>query len=496
MMENNPQGFKELQPGSVLNAGKYIIEKKLGEGGFGITYKAVQTGLYRPVCIKEYFLAGRCVRNTQARTVHLQGISEEMYEKYRLAFVKEAQTVASLHHPNIVEVIDIFDENNTSYMVMSFIEGRSLQDIVDTNGPLSYPDAVNYMAQVTSAVEYIHKHNILHRDIKPENIMVTADYKAILIDFGSAREFEQDKTQVHTTMLTHGYAPPEQYTANSKKGSYTDIYALGATLYFILTGKVPLEAAARWTEELVEPKQLNPSIPDEGNRTIMKAMKLKKEERYQLVQDFMKDLKNMHGGASGEGNGGSSQPKTKRWMLWIVLAAVLLAGTVIVTYKLVQGNSPASEVEDAYVQKLKDNYNQAIGDFNLKNSWIVIDRGNDMGEQGHVIDALKALKIIEECEADTYFSKLGEEPVFESKLYLYREKLDSAKINILNVYGKILSDGDSDELSNRMRDRLIYIEYMLDQTSQNSVLDVQIRPNDEMSEKARNRAQADILAFR
>lgn len=496
MNENNELTFKELQPGTSLNTGKYIIEKKIGEGGFGITYKAVQTGLNRAVCIKEYFLAGRCMRNTQAKTVHLQGISDEKYEKYRQAFVKEAQTLASLRHPNIVEVIDIFDENNTSYMVMNFIEGRSLQCIVDANGPLSYPEAVNYMAQITDAVRYIHEHNILHRDIKPENIMVTADYKAILIDFGSAREFEQDKTQMHTTMLTHGYAPPEQYTANSKKGSYTDIYALGATLYFILTGKVPLEAAARSIEEITEPKQLNPSIPNEGNRTIMKAMKLKKEERYQLVQDFMNDLKNMHGGGSGEGNGGSSQPKTKRWILWVVLAAVLLAGTALATYKIVQGNSPASEVEDAYIQKLKDNYDQAVGDFNLKNSWIVVDRENDMGKQGHVIDALKALKIIEECEADTYFSKLGEEPAFESKLYLYREKLDSAKINILNVYGKILSDGDSDELSDRMRDRLIYIEYMLDQTSQESVLDVQIRPNDEMFEKARNRAQAEILKYR
>lgn len=484
MMENNPQGFKELQPGSVLNAGKYIIEKKLGEGGFGITYKAVQTGLYRPVCIKEYFLAGRCVRNTQARTVHLQGISEEMYEKYRLAFVKEAQTVASLHHPNIVEVIDIFDENNTSYMVMSFIEGRSLQDIVDTNGPLSYPDAVNYMAQVTSAVEYIHKHNILHRDIKPENIMVTADYKAILIDFGSAREFEQDKTQVHTTMLTHGYAPPEQYTANSKKGSYTDIYALGATLYFILTGKVPLEAAARWTEELVEPKQLNPSIPDEGNRTIMKAMKLKKEERYQLVQDFMKDLKNMHGGASGEGNGGSSQPKTKRWILWVVLAAVLLAGTVVATYKLVQGNSPASEIEVAYIQTLKNNHKKAVDEFDRMSKNIVEDKFGKPGVQIWVIGAHDWLKTIEQCENDSLnlFRKTGEEPVFEGKLKLYREKLEEAKTKLYNnindrqdkdeFYG-----GESNPLFDDLRDRLKVIDDMQKQTEDGTVLnDVLISP--------------------
>lgn len=477
MMENNPQGFKELQPGSVLNAGKYIIEKKLGEGGFGITYKAVQTGLYRPVCIKEYFLAGRCVRNTQAKTVHLQGISEEMYEKYRLAFVKEAQTVASLHHPNIVEVIDIFDENNTSYMVMSFIEGRSLQDIVDTNGPLSYPDAVNYMAQVTSAVEYIHKHNILHRDIKPENIMVTADYKAILIDFGSAREFEQDKTQVHTTMLTHGYAPPEQYTANSKKGSYTDIYALGATLYFILTGKVPLEAAARWTEELVEPKQLNPSIPDEGNRTIMKAMKLKKEERYQLVQDFMKDLKNMHGGGSSEGN--NNMRTTNRKLLWILLAVVLLAGAITVAYTLVNRNPALTEIEKSYIKTLGDNSEKAIKDFDRECSFIPIDPEFEVGLKSHVIGALDALQSIEKSEKDTLFPQLGKEPVFLDKLQEYRDTLIKTRNQIYEHSRDEFERGETNPYLDKMKKRLIYIEYILEQTNGNSVLEVQIRPTQE-----------------
>lgn len=292
-MDENIDIYKELQPGTGLNGGKYIIEKKIGEGGFGITYRAVQTGLNRAVCIKEYFLAGRCIRNTQAKTVQLQGADESMFEKYRAAFVKEAQTLASLHHPGIVEVIDIFDENNTSYMVMPFVEGRSLQSIVEKNGPLPYPEAVNYIAQVANAVGYIHDRHILHRDIKPDNIMITADYKAVLIDFGSAREFEEDKTQAQTSMVTHGYAPTEQYTRNSRKGAYTDIYAIGATLYFVLTGKVPYEAAARITEPMPEPKDLNPDLPEEANRTIMKALQLKSQDRHQSIAEFMDDLRNV-----------------------------------------------------------------------------------------------------------------------------------------------------------------------------------------------------------
>lgn len=326
MEENNTEIYKELQPGTGLCGDKYIIEKKIGEGGFGITYRAVQKGLNRAVCIKEYFLAGRCVRNTYARTVQLQGINEAVFEKYRQAFVREAKTLATLRHPNIVEVIDVFDENGTSYMVMPFLEGRSLQSIVEKNGPLSSQEAVNYIAQITNAVGYIHERHILHRDIKPDNIMVTADYKAILIDFGSAREFEEDKTQAQTSMLTHGYAPTEQYTRNSRKGSYTDIYAIGATLYFVLTGQVPLEAAARMTEQMPEPKELNPDIPEEINRTIMKAMQLRAENRHQSISEFMDDLRNIKPSELvDESIGGKTivVEKTKKWMWWVIGAAAV-----------------------------------------------------------------------------------------------------------------------------------------------------------------------------
>ena len=433
-MENYPQGFKELQPGTPLAGGKYIIENKIGEGGFGITYKAVQTGLYRPVCIKEYFLAGRCVRNTQAKTVQLQGISQEKYEKFRQAFVKEAQTVATLRHPNIVEVIDIFDENNTSYMVMSFIEGRTLQSIVDTKGPLSYPDAVNYMAQISNAVDYIHKQNILHRDIKPENIMVTPDYKAILIDFGSAREFEQDKTQMHTSMLTHGYAPPEQYTANSRKGSYTDIYALGATLYFILTGQVPLEAAARLTEQLVEPKVLNPSIPPEANQTIMKAMNLKTEDRYQQVQDFMDDLKNVRHGAPEIEEDNSPQPKPKRGLLWIIVSAVVLLGGVVATSIIVPKQREYKDKISQYDESL------AKFDENLKE----INNPKKLTEMEPVIRSLEELQKIEDLESEKFFERSGRESLYKEKCERYINEVEDKNAKI---YQKIQTCETCDDSS-------------------------------------------------
>ena len=332
-VEDSTQTYIELQPGTILCGGKYVIQNKIGEGGFGITYKALQNGLNRTVCIKEYFPAGRCGRATHARTVYVQGMNDNLFEKYRQAFVKEAKMLATLRHQNVVEVIDVFDENNTSYMVMSFIDGESLQSIVESRGRISYPEAVNYIAQITNAVGYIHNNHILHRDIKPDNIMITADYKAILIDFGSAREFEQDKTQVHTSMLTHGYAPTEQYTANSRKGSYTDIYAIGATMYFMLTGQVPLEAAARLTETMVAPKEIVPDLPDEVNRTILKAMQLKAENRHQTIQEFMDDLRNVKPSVLvDETVGGGNKSYKRYWVLLVIVCCIvaILTGTITI----------------------------------------------------------------------------------------------------------------------------------------------------------------------
>lgn len=282
---------KELAIGTTVHDGKYTVERIIGSGGFGITYLMRHNTLGHSFAVKEFFIGGSCVRNTlNNKTVLLQGITNETYDKYLQKFIEEAQTLVRLDHPNIVKVTDIFCENNTAYMVMNFVEGDTIQQGVERSGRLSYETALNYITQLAEATTYLHKLDILHRDIKPENIIITADDKVVLIDFGSAREFVHDRTQSHTSILTHGYAPLEQYSANSKKGAFTDIYSLGAVFYYMLTGQKPMDAATRTMETMPDAKKLVPEIHTFANLAILKAMEIKPENRYQSAEEFLLEL--------------------------------------------------------------------------------------------------------------------------------------------------------------------------------------------------------------
>ena len=289
-MESIPQ-IKQLAVGTTLYGGKYVIERVIGEGGFGITYFARHTVLtHQCYAIKEFFISGKCARDTKHHTLSLVDISPEDFQRFRSRFVDEARTLSTLEHVGIVKVVDIFDDNNTSYIVMPFIEGETLQKKVEKGGKLPYDVAVNYIAQLSEAIAYIHSKHILHRDIKPDNVMITPDNRVVLIDFGSARQFVNDEVQRQTAILTQGYAPPEQYVATSRKGNYTDIYALGAVLYYAVTGRKPIDSAGRSIERMPEPIELTPGLPIDANRTIMKAMQLRPEERHQSAEEFMNDL--------------------------------------------------------------------------------------------------------------------------------------------------------------------------------------------------------------
>ena len=317
---------KIVLPDNTVLSGRYQIERVIGQGGFGITYYARHLELGTHVAIKEFFLSGMCSRE-QNGMVGIQDVSPDKFEQFRKRFREEAHTLCQLSNSHVVAVRDIFDENGTTYIVMDYVAGETLQKKVEREGALQYDVAVNYMAQLCEAVEHIHAHHILHRDIKPENIIITPQNNVVLIDFGSARSFVHDKEQKHTAMLTMGYAPIEQYTATSKKGNYTDLYAVGGTFYFILTGRKPIPAADRMlNDELQPPRTFNLAVPESASRTIMKALNLKPEDRYQAVADFKRDL--LEGGVTQDPQvptGGSTYtppPKTDNTVPIVVLSVI------------------------------------------------------------------------------------------------------------------------------------------------------------------------------
>jgi serine/threonine protein kinase len=257
-------------PGQVLQGGKYTIEKKLGQGGFGITYLA-RDKKGNPVVIK---------------TLKEADIDSFDFDKCQQDFVNEALKLKGCQHPHIVKVYELIKEGELWGMVMEYIEG---EDLGNRRLPLPEPEALLYIAQIGEALKVVHNNSFLHRDVKPNNIMIRAGKsEAILIDFGIARDFTPGVTQTHTTHRTDFYAPPEQYNRRAKRGAYTDIYALAATFYKLLTGKEPEGAMSRVLgEPLKPPKELNSSISDRVNQAILQGMELWAETRPQSVQEWL-----------------------------------------------------------------------------------------------------------------------------------------------------------------------------------------------------------------
>ena len=279
-----------LKIGSTLQDGKYCIERILGQGGFGITYLVHHTILEKDFAIKEFFYKDFCERDSDKSHVTLGTSSNrELVERFMAKFLKEARTISSLEHPNIIRIHDIFKENNTAYYVMEYIEGESLAEKVKSQGALPEQEAIGYIKQVASALDFIHQRSINHLDVKPANIMVrNSDNVAILIDFGLSKQYDAEGSQTSTTPvgISHGYAPIEQYKQGgvSTFSPETDIYALGATLYKLVTGNTPpqpMDILAEGTLSL--PNHISTPV---GN-AINKAMQVRKDDRVKSIAEFL-----------------------------------------------------------------------------------------------------------------------------------------------------------------------------------------------------------------
>lgn len=281
----------QLKPNSTLQGGKYRILRHISSGGFGNTYEGVHTMMDVRLAIKEFFPRMFCYRDeTTANVKFTTQTNGELMEKLRKKFNEEAVAVFKMKHDNIVRVTDVFEENGTAYYVMEFVDGTSLQDMVKERGPLSETEALGYIRQVADALQYVHSLNRLHLDIKPGNIMVDGVGKALLIDFGASKHYDAESGENTSTLMgvnTQGYAPIEQTTRGFTSFSpATDIYALGATMYKLLTGITPPDANMLMLEEdELQPLPMN--ITAATREMVRRAMSLKRKDRPQSIGELM-----------------------------------------------------------------------------------------------------------------------------------------------------------------------------------------------------------------
>ena len=271
----------------MLRGDTYRIVRFIAAGGFGCTYEAEHVMLRKRVAIKEFFMQDYCNReeHTKHVTVGTQGM-HDLVDKYRRKFVDEARALSGLHHDGIVSVSDVFEENGTAYYVMDYVEGQSLAERCKGN-PLPEKAAIYYIRQVAEALIYVHDHNRLHLDVKPGNIMIEASGRTVLIDFGVSKQYDAALGENTTTLLGYspGYAPLEQMEGDVRQFlPATDVYALGATLYFLLTGKTPPSASRRINEDM---PPLPAGISAATRQAVERAMEIRKKDRPQSVREFL-----------------------------------------------------------------------------------------------------------------------------------------------------------------------------------------------------------------
>ena len=239
-----------LPVGTVLSDGQFTITDQLGAGGFGITYRAMDNVLGRTIVIKECFPEDFCLRDGLNVAPRSQKFAKPVRSIVQL-FMREARSLAKLRHPNIVGVHRAFEENETAYMALDLIDGRDLFDILEgENRALSPARVQDILWQLLGAIEEVHKSDLLHRDISPDNIILEKSGKPVLIDFGAARGDASRHTRAVSALLVvkDGYSPQEFYTAGSDQAPSSDLYALAATFYHVISGVAPANSQARMIE--------------------------------------------------------------------------------------------------------------------------------------------------------------------------------------------------------------------------------------------------------
>lgn len=291
-----PDELFYLYPGTVIG-GRYVVGKTLGAGGFGIVYKAWDNFLNKAVAIKEYYPSGLVMRTPGSAQIRLVAKNREAeFLAGRARFNSECKGTMDIsatypYNPAIVHDVFAFDDYGTAYLAMEFVEGPTLTEYVEKNGPMNLEAGLGIIFGILGAIKDIHELGIIHRDISPDNIILLPEGGAKLIDFGAGKFGKDDKTIDAERIMKPGFSPPEQYEPKERSGVYTDIYSVGATLYFVLTGLKPEESTNRKDKDLLaSPISLVDTIPEYVSDAILKAMAVDLRLRFKNATEFLKAL--------------------------------------------------------------------------------------------------------------------------------------------------------------------------------------------------------------
>lgn len=407
----SPQEPFFLKPGEILNR-RYIVGTAIEHGGFGIVYRAWDAQMEQMVAIKEYFPAGVASRLADGReVVAYSSDKQELLDKGVQRYLTEARNQAVFNHPDIVALFGYFEENNTAYIVMEYLDGISLKNYMAQSGQgLSVEETLHITRHVLDALSEIHSYNIVHRDVSPDNIFLCTGNRVKLIDFGAARFSSGDSAESYSTIVKPGYAPAEQYRGKSSQGPFTDLYAVGACMYHMLTGIEPIDSMSRIIDDVLEePQALNPEIPDYLNRIIMKAMAMKPEDRYQSVAAFLDDLDQKESPAPSPVRPPDKPIKKKKSRKLPIIAAVvallILAAVglwAITTYTRLIKLPYKGELYFYIPDSKKEYYEDLVNDYNIH-----LENGNLSIELEVVPDKEykdKVLKAEEKKEAAIFLS--------------------------------------------------------------------------------------------
>ncbi len=278
-----------LPAGTVLKK-RYILGRVLGDGGFGITYIGYDKALKRKVAVKEFFPNECVTRQKGEKTVTpLSGERADRYENGLKSFQEEAQRLANLGSvEGVVNVFDVFADNGTAYIVMEYLSGETVSQIVEENRRLGFGKTMNIIVPVLRSLIKIHKAGIIHRDVSPQNIIRTEEGKIVLIDFGAARQNSLSMSKSVSIVLKQGYAPIEQYDNKLKQGTWTDVYAAAATMYYMLTGVTPEYANSRLLDDTLAPiSEMREGLPAELDFILRDALAVRPEDRIQTAQELL-----------------------------------------------------------------------------------------------------------------------------------------------------------------------------------------------------------------